>query len=243
MNIYYSVKQLLFSCFFLVILTQLSHASVILIGTRVIYPEDKKFVNLNFRSSDRVPSVIDAWVSNTPISASSNNDAPFIITPSIFRIDPSQGQSVKLIYTGDRLIRDRESVFYLNFVQLPATEKNVNKLLITYKSTVKIFYRPNSLKQNIDNISSFLELDLSKLNSGIVTILNNSEYHITPTNISLEKNNNKIISVSDENLNMIPPFSHEDIKVPAVNNMSGISSYISLINDLGGISTYRITSI
>lgn len=237
------MKKLIVSACCLVILTQLSYASVILIGTRVIYPEGKEFVSLNFRSSDRVPSVMDTWVSKAAISTASNNDAPFIITPSIFRIDPNQGQTVKLIYTGDKLVSDRESVFYLNFVQLPATEKNVNKLLITYKSTVKIFYRPDGLKQSIENIPSFLDVDVSKLNSGVLTVLNNSEYYVTPTNIKLERGSKNILTVSGDNLDMIAPFSRMEIKVPAVNNVSGISSSISLINDLGGISTYRIKTI
>lgn len=243
MNIHSTIKRILFSVFFLGMLTQLSYASVIMIGTRVIYPQDKQFVSLNFRSSDRVPSVIDMWVSKDAVSTASKNDAPFIITPSIFRIDPNQGQTVKLVYTGDKIVSDRESVFYLNFVQMPATEKNINKLLITYKSTVKIFYRPAELKQDIDNISSFLEVDVSKLHSGVITVLNNSEYHVTPTEVTLERNGKNILSVSGERLTMISPFSHKEIKVTPVNNVSGVSSSISLINDLGGISIYKTKTI
>lgn len=225
------------------ILTPKSHASVILIGTRVIYPENKKFVSLNFRSSDRVPSIIDMWVSKSPISTADNNDSPFIMTPAVFRIDPNQGQTIKLIYAGDQLVTDRESVFYLNFVQLPATEKNINKLLITYKSTVKIFYRPNNLKQSPDNIFSFIEMDTSRLNSGVITLVNNSEYHVTPTRIQLERNGKNILSVSGDDLNMIAPFSRMELRVPTISNVSGISTLLESINDLGGISTYKIKTI
>lgn len=224
-------------------LTQISYASVVMIGTRVIYPEDKQFVSLNFRSSDRVPSVIDMWVSKDAESTTSKNDAPFIMTPSIFRIDPNKGQTVKLIYTGSKPVNDRESVFYFNFVQMPATEKNINKLLITYKSTVKVFYRPMGLKQNIDDISSYLEIDVKKLNSGMITIINNSEYYVTPVKVTLERNGKNILSIPDERLTMISPFSSKEIKVTSIKNVSGVSSSISLINDLGGISIYKIKTI
>lgn len=222
---------------------QLSHASVVLLGTRVIYPEGKKFVNLNFSSSDHVPSIIDLWVSKSAVSSSKNSDAPFVVTPSIFRIDPNTGQSVKLIYTEDKLPSDRESVFYLNFLQLPATDKDINKLIITYKSTVKIFYRPSDLKQNIDDVSSFLAMDLSKLSSGGITISNNSEFHVTLSNITLEQNGKKILSLPSDDLGMIAPFSHLQVKVHPIHNINGITSYLSLINDLGGISTYKIKTI
>ncbi len=222
------------------VFTQTAYASVILIGTRVIYPENKQFVSLSFRSSDNVPSIIDLWVSKELESSASKNNAPFIITPTIFRIDPNKGQTVKLVYTGTKPASNRESVYYLNFIQMPASEKNTNKLLVTYKSTVKIFYRPTSLTQDIDDISSYLKVDLSKASSGVVTVINNSEYHVNPVSLKLEMNGKNILSVPGERLMMIAPFSHEEIKITPINNVSGVVTSISLINDLGGISTYKI---
>lgn len=243
MNVYSAIKKILFSAFLSGVLTQASNASVILIGTRIIYPENKQFVSLNFRSPDNVPSVIDMWVSKEPEPVASKNDAPFITTPSIFRIDPNKGQTVKLVYTGNKPVSNRESVYYLNFAQMPASEKNANNLLVTYKSTVKIFYRPANLTQNIDDIASYLEVDLSKVSSGVVTVVNNSEYHVNPVSLKLERNGKKILSVPGERLMMIAPFSRKDIKVTPINNVNGVLSSVGLINDLGGVSTYKINTL
>lgn len=226
----------------LIILPQFSSASVILVGTRVIYPENEKYVNLNFRSSDRVPSIIDVWVSKSISSTENNNDAPFIVTPPIFRIDPNKGQVAKLIYNGQELPKDRESVFYLNFVQLPATDKDANKILVTFKSSVKVFYRPNGLKEKSENISSHIEFNVDELRNGFLNISNNSEYNLTINRISLKSNGKNLLTLVGDDINMISPFSNLEIKVKPVKNVSNIDVYIDMINDLGGISTFKIAS-
>lgn len=235
------IKFLISAALLIPIFIQVSYASVTLVGTRVIYPSDKQSVSLNFRSSDDVPSVIDLWTSKSESSTSQSSDSPFVITPSIFRINPNKGQSTKLIYTGDKLPTDRESVFYLNFVQLPASDRNTNKLLVTYKSTVKILYRPENLKQDIDDIGSYLRLDTSKLNMGIITLFNNSEFYVTPTQVDLEGNGKILLSVPDNKLTMLAPFSHQDIRVKPLNHQKKIESTINIINDLGGVSTYKLS--
>lgn len=226
---------------FLLFFSHLSAASVVLIGTRVIYPEDKNFVNLNFRSSDNVPSIMELWVSKEVNSTDKNNNVPFVITPSIFRIDPNKGQSTKLILTDHALPNDRESVFYLNFLQLPASKKDVNKLVVTYKSTVKIFYRPSSLTQRVDNVVASLSVDSSRSNAGEITLFNGSEYYITPTQLSFTRNGTRLLSIPENKLTMVPPFSQENIKIKPLSNLNGAEASISLVNDLGGISTYKIT--
>ena len=236
-----TTKNALSSFFLIIICIQACCASVTLVGTRVIYPSNKQSVSLNFRSSDNVPSVIDLWVSKSAVSSSQSSDSPFVITPSVFRIDPNKGQSTKLIYTGGNLPNDRESVFYLNFVQLPASDKRANKLLVTYKSTVKIFYRPENLKQSIDDIDSYLSVDINKINSGVLTVYNDSEFYVTPTQLNIEKNGRTVLNVPDSQLNMLPPFSHQDIKIKPLTGPSGIEPKISIINDLGGVSTYKLS--
>lgn len=66
-----------------------------------------------------------------------------MVNPQVFRIDPSRGQMVRMVYTGDtHLPADRESIFYLNFKQIPAFEKNKldqNMLVLLVKSRLKVF--------------------------------------------------------------------------------------------------------
>lgn len=225
---------------FLLFFCNLSIASVVMVGTRVIYPQEKKFVNLNFRSTDNVPSILELWVSKSLNSKDKSTDAPFVITPSIFKIDPNKGQSAKLVFTGSNLPNDRESIFYLNFLQLPATDKNVNKIIITYKSTVKVFYRPSGLTQRIDDIEKYLSVRTDKSIDGDIIFLNDSEYYITPTQLNFNRNGKTILSIPQSKMKMIAPLSQLSIKIKPGSNLAGTQLSVNLINDFGGISTYKM---
>lgn len=224
------------------ILPTTSQASVVMTGTRIIYPSEEKSVNISFTSTDNVPSIMELWVKKTFSDDSNVSDAPFIVTPPIFRINPSKGQSVKLIYTGSGLPQDRESVFYLTFLQLPAADKNSNKLLISYKSTVKVFYRPSEINENIDDLGRYLKFDASKSASGIIDIYNNSAFYVTPAKLTLLGGNENEITIKNSVLSMVPPFSHQQIHVRSFND-HGLPLNIGVINDLGGVSYYKINSI
>ncbi|MFG1173173.1 molecular chaperone [Erwiniaceae bacterium CAU 1747] len=235
-----SVRKLFLYTLLFISTIHAASASVILIGTRIIYPSDKQTVDLKFRSSDNVPSVINIWI-NRKETSSGSDDAPFVVTPSIFRIDPNKGQSAKLMFTGGDLPGDRETLFFLNFVQLPASSKNENKLLVSYKSTVKLFYRPTGLGYDSEKLDTYLKADLRNLSVGEISITNNSPFYITPTKLQIAKNG-KVISLNQETeLSMIKPFSSNVFRVKPYSNASDVALSISLINDLGGISTYKIT--
>lgn len=220
-----------------------AHGSVTLIGTRIIYPENAKYVNLQFRSPDEVPSIMEVWTStlNTTAQTAKEANAPFIATPQVFRIDPNQGQTVKLTYTGADLPVDRESVFYLHFLQVPAMKKGnqqANKLVITYRSTVKVFYRPAELKGSSDEVISQLNVDGSRLSSGKLTIHNPTEYHISLDSFAIKNGNQTVAAASGSDMPMIAPFSKQDITVKPLRHASSI--HINIINDLGGVSSTQI---
>ena len=54
-------------------------------------------------------------VHSTPESV----DAPFLITPPLFRMDAQKEQSLRIVYTHDQLPADRESLFWLNVLEVP----------------------------------------------------------------------------------------------------------------------------
>jgi len=88
-------------------------AAITMAGTRVIYDARSQGVTLTFNNPDSGPSVMQLWVDtgneqSTPETA----DAPFVVTPPIFRIEPGAGQTVHLLFTGKGMPQDRESVFF-----------------------------------------------------------------------------------------------------------------------------------
>lgn len=143
------------SCFgfiFLALFSLQLNASVIMTGTRIIYNEGSRSVDVNLKNQSNFPYVVQTWFDAGKMSGGpdASVQVPFIATPPVFRIQPGAGQVVKVTFTGGlNLPDDRESVFYFNFLQVPPSniDKNdvKNKMLVMLRNRVKIFYRPTSL--------------------------------------------------------------------------------------------------
>ena len=84
---------------------------------------------------------------------------------------------------------DRESVFFLNVLDIPPKPENIqnqNTVQLAIKSRIKMFYRPASLTGTLDNATGKLTLIASGKQFRIV---NDSPFHITVANISRAKPN------------------------------------------------------
>ncbi|WP_395607653.1 molecular chaperone [Pseudomonas sp. B22129] len=124
-------------------------SSVVITGTRVVYPENKREVTIKINNEGSSPVLVQSWVDHgDPTSTPSNSSAPFVISPPVSRVDPGKGQSLRLMFTGAPLAGDKESVFWLNVLEIPAkvsTGEDQNVLEMAFRSRIKIFYRPVKL--------------------------------------------------------------------------------------------------
>lgn len=158
-----------------------SNAGVILTGTRIIYSEGVKDKTLQLTNQENQSYIVQVQLdSGTP-----DSQAPFIVTPAVFRMEPYSGQSVRLTYSGEPLPKDKESVFYFNFSQLPSVKTNTvqqNKLMFAITNRVKIFYRPTSLSGHPEKTADLINLSI---HGKQIKVLNQSEYHASVRRILL----------------------------------------------------------
>lgn len=109
----------------------------------------EKSINVQLQNGDNSPSLVQAWLDTGDASGSPGSvRVPFVITPPVSRIEPGTGQTLRIMYTGEPLPRDRESVFYLNVLDIPprpefggkkADVGNVNYLQLAVRSRIKLF--------------------------------------------------------------------------------------------------------
>lgn len=175
-----------------------SLASVVLTNTRVIYPASSAEHTIQFMNTDTFPNIVQLWTDtgdaqSTPESA----DGPFVLLPPIFKVNPDSGQSVRMIYTGESLPQDRESVFYLNFLVIPPKMEETqgqNQLLIVLRNRVKIFYRPSSIQgspgQSIAKMSASLAYNKYGEPSKLI-LKNDSGYYINLSNLNIDKGSSR----------------------------------------------------
>lgn len=203
-------------------------ASVTLGNTRIIYPSNTLGKDIIFNNNDHSDYIIQAWVDSGDIDSSPENaDSDFILMPAMFKIKGKSNQVLRMMYSGQELPLDRESIFYFNFVQFPLSKTNDNQMVVVLKNRVKILYRPEKLASSLMNSVEDLKY---KIKSGTLNINNDSGYHINIANIIIKGPNEEQVI----NNVTIPPFSSLKESV-TIKNPKEVK--VSFINDQGGTFT------
>lgn len=231
---------------FITLLTIMSmsfaNASVVMNGSRIIYPAGANEHSVQLTNNDSFPNAIQVWLdSGDAKSTPETGKAPFIVTPPFFRIEANAGQTLRLKYTGNGLPTDRESVFYLNFLQIPPVNKadKENKMLVLLRNRIKVFYRPESIASRVDQVPSALTFSVRQQGKHIViTGKNPTGFYATIASGELVGNGKKFKMNSD----MIPPMSQVEWIIPNASSPSTAVVNFIIMNDFGGQDTgsYRI---
>lgn len=165
-------------------------ASVVLGGTRVIYPAAQREVTLRLGNEGADPALVQAWIDDGDASAiPDDTNAPFMSMPPLFRLDPGKGQTLRVVHTGEPITRDRESLFWLNVLQVPPasdTEGN-NSLQLAFRSRIKLFYRPDGLPGDAAAAPAAVTWQFVRNGNGhhALAATNPTPYHVTFSRIAV----------------------------------------------------------
>lgn len=128
-----------------------AHASVVIGGTRVVFPAHDGEVTVRLTNDNPHPVLVEAWIDDgDPKSTPDKVKAPFLITPPLFRMEAHKDQSLRIISTPAQLPGDHESLFWLNVLEIPPKPSGPqfagkNTLQLAIRSRLKLFYRPANL--------------------------------------------------------------------------------------------------
>lgn len=205
-----------------------AHASVVITGTRVIFPSNDKEVTVRVSNKGNSPVLIQSWIDDGDTKSTPDNiRVPFVLTPPINRIDPSSGQTLRIRSTPNKLPTDRESVFWLNVLEIPAVPQEVKKtganyLQVAFRSRIKVFWRPNTLEGTPNKAAE--QLIWSKGNSGL-HVKNPTPYFVSLASVNVD---GKAVDGK-----MIAPFSDDNYKI---NVSPGSKLKINFVNDYGALA-------
>jgi len=133
----------LISCLLTYAMTTSAFASVTIIGTRVIYPASEKEVTVRLDNRGDQPALVQAWIDNgNPNEAVDKINVPFVLLPPVFRMEANKGQTLRIVFTGANLPANKESIFWLNVLDIPPRDKslaNQNQLQMAIRSRIKLF--------------------------------------------------------------------------------------------------------
>lgn len=168
-----------------------AQASVVIGGTRIIYNANERETTIKLSNEGKSPALTQTWIDKgDPKATPASIDVPFSVTPPVARIDPGKAQTLRIIHTGEAMPQDKESVFWLNVLEVPpkptAEEAEVNKLQMAFRSRVKLFYRPAGLNGSANEApAQILWRLVQSANRPALEGRNPSPFHVSFSSIEL----------------------------------------------------------
>ncbi len=181
-------------------------ASVVMTGTRIIYPEGSREKVLQLSNKDDHPNLVQLWMDDgNNQSSPSKSDVPFALTPQIFRMEANSGQVVRLTYIARNLPKNRESVFYLNFLQIPALKA--------------------------DTLGEKISVTLDTTTGNKIKVHNPTGYYISLRDAKIVSNGKTVSFATSE---MFAPDSTTDLALPiGIKAKKGELLILNVVNDYG----------
>lgn len=201
-----------------------SQAAVVMNASRIVMDGTTE-KTITFDNTSNNPFIVQ-------VEADNKDKPDFIAMPPVFKIKEKGGQTVKVKLLSDELPQDKESLYYLNFTQIPGARKNENdddRLNIIIRSRLKIIYRPAS----VNAFSAKDEKKISyRLQNGTLVISNKSPNILSIRDIS---NGKRILA---EKVTLLPGENFSTVLKE--NRLSGPLSAV-MLNDYGTPLNFLIT--
>ena len=209
--------------------SSVSHAALTLNVDRLVYKENEGDASLTIHSTEERAYLIQSWLDAGDSTV--KKELPFVVTPPLFRLAPHSDNVIRIMYLGNGLPKDRESLYWLDVKGVPGLNdeesKAESRMVLAINNRIKFFFRPAGLKG--DQGDAMKQLHWTQSGSTI-TAKNDSPFYLVLSNINCDKETIPV-SVIDNNT-VIQPFGSKSFKLkhaPA----TGSNVEWNALNDFG----------
>jgi chaperone protein EcpD len=229
----------LFAVVSLLALLPLAQADMIIDTTRVIYPEARREVSFRvINVSKERPAFVQMWLDEGDAALTPEEAVtPFNLTPPVAKLKADSSQTVRLVFTGEPLPSDRESVFWFNMLELPQKSSTENKLSFAVRTRIKVFYRPTALKVAPNEVMNQVSWKMiQKDGKWVAEGTNPTPYFMSFFGLSFGEGGKFDLNV---NGGMVPPKGNLSVEVGLVDKITKpyTTLRVDYINDYGGTIT------
>lgn len=220
-------------------------ASVIINDTRVIFASSSQTRTVQIVNKSETEHLVQSWIDDGDERKSPEEiKTALTVYPPVVKVNAGSGQALKIVKnrSAEALPQDRESVFWLNILDVPPVPeiKKDNYMQIAIRSRIKVLWRPEGIIMPIADIKNNLHV---KNNSQSSCLSNDTPYYITV--ISFEKAGKASDSEGKNNILekalFIPPFTCYEIhQVKNGINYLPVSYRIGLLDDFGSKQYFNI---
>jgi len=172
-------------------------AGLVVQGSRIIYNEGAGEATVQMQYVGDAPTLLQVWIETGDGSggAPGEDEVPFILTPAVARLDPGNGQSIRILRIRDGLPQDRESIFYFNTLEVPPAPTSQlaageTFMQVSIRGQFKLFYRPKGLSVPAHKVGQMLRFSIADPNTDgqvQLRVRNASPYHVTFSAVKLRQ--------------------------------------------------------
>lgn len=223
-----------------------AHATVVIAGTRVVFPAAAGETTVRLTNQGAQPALVEAWIDDGDASATPETaKVPFLITPPLARMNAGKGQSLRIVFTGKALPGDRESLYWLNVLEIPPKPKQTpgdaqNTLQFAIRSRLKLLYRPANLAGN--PLTAGQQLSFKAVADGpgyALEVRNPTPYYVTINTLTVHAGSATDTAASG----MVAPMGTLRLPLKATHAAPAAGSVVdyAIINDYGASSSFKGT--
>lgn len=168
-------------------------------GTRVVLEGSRKTGSIRIKNTGESPVLIQSWIDDGDADAKPENMRVSLTTTTpMFRLNPGARRDINVrVAEPAHLPPDRESLFWLNVLDVPGREANGNHAAIeqAVQWRMKVFHRPAGLLGKPEAAIDALEWDIRRSDSGALELYarNPSAYFVSLRTVAL---NGRAVAVS-----------------------------------------------
>ncbi|MBE4812115.1 MULTISPECIES: fimbrial chaperone [unclassified Enterobacter cloacae complex] len=222
-NIFISASLLLF--------TASGHAAFVLNSTRYVFNEKRENISVQVDNQSSQEYGGQIWIENQD---QNDKNVYFVPSPTFFKVADQHKQILRILKINDALPKDKESLFWVNIQEIPKAPKGgMNALSIALHTQVKMFYRPDILKDKRENAEQNVKMISSE---GNTVLWNDTPYYFAIISV---KQNGKPIKLSEEIKDKLSVFSPGG-KVSLGKSVTNDNISIIAFDDYGVDKEYKL---
>lgn len=231
-----------------ILLSAQALASVVINGTRVIFPSNEREVTIRMSNEGVSPGLVQVWMDTGDVNAQPGEvQVPFILTPPLFRVDPAKAQTIRMIYNNEPLAQDQETLYWLNMLEVPPKPKDAdvtdnNFMQMAFRTRIKVFFRPKALNSLDDVFAAPAKMTwkLTRDSNGqgyVFEATNPTPYYITISKLGITNGKPDNIEALNQESDMVAPGKSVRFVMKDLKAMPAATAKVrfSFINDYGGL--------
>lgn len=157
-------------------------------GTRLIYSGVHREASIGVVNQSQQSTLVQSWI--TYPYDNDQGDAPFAIAQPLVRLGSQERHLVRVFYAGQGLPEDRESMVWLNILEVPRKPDQEDGVQFAIRQRLKLFYRPPGLHGSSSESVQQLKWEINQ--RAQIEVSNPGAFHVSLVNLEVGLNNRNI---------------------------------------------------